>query len=76
MINIGNLQVIQAQEILTDQAVHVNYTDSEEVEEFGIEYEKGEFPFLANLRAITNMDSDDGLKVLSHEKLMHGKVFK
>ena len=40
----------------------------EELKDGGIEYKKGEFPFLANSRARTNMDSDGSVKILSDKK--------
>lgn len=40
----------------------------EELKEEGIEYTKGEFPFLANSRARTNADADGFVKILADKK--------
>ena len=40
----------------------------EELKESGVEYKKGEFPFLANSRARTNQDSDGSVKILANKQ--------
>jgi len=40
----------------------------EELKEQGVEYKKGEFPFLANSRARTNADADGFVKILADKK--------
>jgi len=45
----------------------VGHTE-EELKEQGIEYTKGEFPFMANSRARTNADADGFVKILSNKK--------